>query len=355
MKYLATLFALLGVSAAHAIVKQLVIDGNVYPGYDPRFDIAYKQRRIEWGFSNKAPAGGIGPAQNMSSPDMACRFAPVQPPALMAVARAGSNITYSWGAYYQSHKGPVVTYMGRLAQPQQDPTTVDFFKIHENAYDTKTHLFGSEVMYNQNMTWTVQIPSNIKPGDYIVRHELIALHYALKEMGPEFYISCLNVKVLGDGTAEPKDTGRFPGAYKPDDPYLKFNLHNHENKYIPPGPKLFQGEYNAPKGDRPMVKETGMGSGPDWEAYKRMKGFGDYASESVVMRDDKLNPGGGGCIWEPGQAESTAVCTPINGGHEMLKTSTNGRGQFDYKMPSPAAPPKAAAVPPKAPAKRFVA
>jgi hypothetical protein len=124
--------------------------------------------------------------------------------------------------------------MGRLSSPKQDPTTVDFFKIHENAYDTKTHLFGSEVLYNNNMTWTIQIPSNLKAGDYIIRHELVALHYATKELGPEFYISCLNVKVLGDGTAEPtkEDTVRFPGAYKPDDPYLNFDLHRHENKYV---------------------------------------------------------------------------------------------------------------------------
>jgi hypothetical protein len=80
------------------------------------------------------------------------------------------------------------------------------------------------------------------------------------------------------------------------------------------------------------VKETGIGSGPSWEAYKVIKGFGDFTSESVVTRDDKLNPGGGGCIWEPGQAESTAVCTPINGGHSMIPSATNARGQFDYKL-----------------------
>jgi hypothetical protein len=124
--------------------------------------------------------------------------------------------------------------MGKLASPDQDPTTVDFFKIHENSYDTKTHEFGSEILYKNNMTWTVQIPSNLKAGEYLVRHELVALHYATRELGPEFYISCLNVKVLGDGTAEPSkaDTVRFPGAYKPDDPYLKFNVHHHENKYV---------------------------------------------------------------------------------------------------------------------------
>jgi hypothetical protein len=67
-------------------------------------DIDWKQKRIEWGYSKLSAAQGIGPAQNMSSADMACRFAPVQPPALMAVARAGSNVTYSWTAYYSGHK-----------------------------------------------------------------------------------------------------------------------------------------------------------------------------------------------------------------------------------------------------------
>jgi hypothetical protein len=81
-----------------------------YPGYDPRYDIAWKQNRIEWGFSSLSPAGGIGPAQNMSSADMACRFAPVKPPALMAVARAGSEVTYNWGAYYIGHKVSYLMY-----------------------------------------------------------------------------------------------------------------------------------------------------------------------------------------------------------------------------------------------------
>lgn len=95
-----------------------------------------------------------------------------------------------------------------------------------------------------------------------------------------------------------------------------------------------------------------MGSGSQWEAYKMVKGMGDYTSESVVKSDDKLNPGGGGCIWEPGQAESTAVCTPINGGHGMIPSLTNGRGQFDYKGKKPAGSvaPKSAAV-----SKRFTA
>jgi len=347
MKYLASLSAIVGLSAAHAIVKTLVIDGTTYPGYDPRYDISYKQKRVEWGFSNKAPAGGIGPTQNMSSADMACRFAPAQPPALMAVARAGSNITYQWGSYYIGHKGPVITYMGKLSKPDQDPTTVDFFKVDEDSYDTKTREFGSERLYKNGMKYTVNIPSNLKAGDYIVRHELVALHYGMKEQGPEFYISCLNVKVLGDGTTEPKpeDFARFPGAYKPDNPYLKFNVHSHENSYVSPGPKLFPAEHKAPTGPAPVVTETGMGSGPEWQRYLQVKNMGDYVSESVVKSDDKLNPGGGGCIWEPGQPKESGICTPINGGHDMIPSLTNARGQFDPKGPKAAAAAPASAKP----------
>jgi cellulase len=124
--------------------------------------------------------------------------------------------------------------MGRLDSPTQDPTTVDFFKIDEDSYHTDTRLFGSEVLYKNNMTYHLRIPSNLKAGDYIMRHELVALHYATLPQGPEFYISCLNVKVLGDGTAVPAkdETVRFPGAYKPDNPYLAFDLYHHANKYV---------------------------------------------------------------------------------------------------------------------------
>lgn len=109
---------------------------------------------------------------------------------------------------------------------------------------------------------------------------------------------------------------------------------------VSPGPKVWPAEFNAPKGERPVVKETGTGSGPQWEAYKRLKAMSDAASEGVIMRDRKVNPGGGGCIWEPGQPESSAICTPINGGHDFVPTNTNARGQYDYKSKNKAAVPK---------------
>jgi hypothetical protein len=123
--------------------------------------------------------------------------------------------------------------MGRLNSPTQDPTTVDLFKIHEATYDPKNDLWANDMLVNNKNSWKVQIPSDIKAGDYIIRHEIVALHYAVREnAGPEFLISCANVKVLSDGTVEPKDTVRFPGAYKADTPSLKVNVYYHENRYV---------------------------------------------------------------------------------------------------------------------------
>jgi hypothetical protein len=72
-----------------------------------------------------------------------------------------------------------------------------------------------------------------------------------------------------------------------------------------------------------------------WEVYKALKKAGDSVHEGVVNRDDAMNPGGGGCRWEPGADPSTAKCTPLNGGHTMVNSGTNGYGQFDLKPLKP--------------------
>jgi hypothetical protein len=69
-----------------------------------------------------------------------------------------------------------------------------------------------------------QIPSDIKPGTYVVRTELLALHgntLGGSVKGAEFYVGCFNVDVIGSGTASPEGV-TFPGAYKDGDIGLTF-------------------------------------------------------------------------------------------------------------------------------------
>lgn len=60
----------------------------------------------------------------------------------------------------------------------------------------------------------------------------MALHFAVSTtpgfewspIGPQFYMACFNVKVIGDGTAAPKGLP-FPGGYSLEkDPGLTYNL-----------------------------------------------------------------------------------------------------------------------------------
>jgi hypothetical protein len=60
--------------------------------------------------------------------------------------------------------------------------------------------------------WTLTIPKSLKPGNYMIRHELIMLEL----MPPQFYPDCAQLTVEGDGTAFPSEEYlvKFPGAYK---------------------------------------------------------------------------------------------------------------------------------------------
>jgi cellulase len=88
-----------------------------------------------------------------------------------------------------------------------------------------TATWGSDVLIRQNNSWTVNIPSDIKPGKYVVRHEIIALQFANKgtpdgvgstNTGAQFYPICANIEVIGSGMVTPSGV-KFPGGYSPRD------------------------------------------------------------------------------------------------------------------------------------------
>jgi cellulase len=99
----------LGLVAAHGHVSHFIVDGNTYPAFDPSFDYEEKWnvKRIQWGFAKGK--GGVGPVENVASPDIACRYRPLKAPAIEAEVRAGSTISFQWLDWFQSHKGPVLT------------------------------------------------------------------------------------------------------------------------------------------------------------------------------------------------------------------------------------------------------
>lgn len=100
-------------------------------------------------------------------------------------------------------------YLAYLPDPQAKPQNLSFFKIDEKGYDLKTNLWANEKLIKEDRKNTVQIPSDIKPGTYVLRTELLALHYSSTQ-GPQFYPHCFNILVEGSGTASPPGV-KFPG------------------------------------------------------------------------------------------------------------------------------------------------
>ena len=66
----------------------------------------------------------------------------------------------------------------------------------------------------------VTLPSNIAPGQYLIRHEIIALHLANQKGGAEFYPSCAQLRIGGNGTSTPSanELVSLPGVYDDNDP-----------------------------------------------------------------------------------------------------------------------------------------
>lgn len=76
-----------------------------------------------------------------------------------------------------------------------------------------------------------KIPSDIEPGLYVLRSELLSLHGNGQYMNPglkglpQFYTHCFNIEITGNGTAKPHGV-KFPGGYPKNDPGVNFILGN---------------------------------------------------------------------------------------------------------------------------------
>jgi hypothetical protein len=129
-------------------------------------------------------------------------------------------------------------------------------------------LWANEELIKADRKDTFQLPSDIKPGMYVLRTELIALHYASKT-GPQFYPHCFNIEIKGDGTASPEGV-KIPGAYKAKDPSLYGNLwaksgaaaEKDWESYVIPGPPKYAGKYGAPTGPVAVLTEKERGIFP---------------------------------------------------------------------------------------------
>ncbi|KAL2368029.1 murein transglycosylase [Blastomyces gilchristii SLH14081] len=229
---------------AHGTVTGILADGNYIGGYlIGKYPYIPNPPAVA-GWSTTATDNGFVDGSSYTSPNIICHR-DAQPGAATAEVSAGSTIELQWTEWPESHHGPVLDYLANCNGDcsKVDKTSLEFFKIQEAGLvdGSKTPgKWASDDLIANNNTWRLTIPSTIAPGNYVLRHEIIALHSAHEDNGAQNYPQCFNLKITGSGTANPQGK-RATTLYKSTDPGIKINIYNPLNGYEIPGPALFNG------------------------------------------------------------------------------------------------------------------
>ncbi|KAK8200873.1 hypothetical protein M8818_006190 [Zalaria obscura] len=240
----ALLGSLVSSVAAHGYVSGIVAGGTFYEGYSPSFQYA-SPAPVVIGWSDPEDlSNGFVPPSNYSGPDIICHLG-ATPGQTHATIAAGDQVEFQWTAWPESHHGPVITYLANCNGECEsvDKTTLEFFKIDAVGLVDDTTVpgtWGSDQLIANNNSWVVNIPTTLAAGNYVARHEIIALHSAGTADGAQNYPQCINLKITGSGTAAPAGT-LGEKLYSEDDAGILVNIYQSLSTYDIPGPTLWSG------------------------------------------------------------------------------------------------------------------
>lgn len=230
--------------SAHAFVQGIVVDGTFYTGYlvtsyppqsDPPASIGWTETATDLGFVTPDAFG---------SADIICHSSATNAQAI-ATVHAGGTVTMQWSTWPSSHHGPLMTYMASCHGycTTVDKTTLEFFKIDQVGLisdTTEPGTWATEEMIANNFSWVIIIPSSIASGQYVLRHEILALQSGLNLNGTQSYPQCINLKVTSGGSDVPPGT-LGESLYSETDPGISVDIYETGLTYTSPGPPLYTG------------------------------------------------------------------------------------------------------------------
>jgi hypothetical protein len=238
MRILSTLAVFLSTitTLAHAhgqIIKYTVVGGESIPGWD------YWKKTVTAAWHCENGDNGFVDAKDINSPDIICHKNATPAPKYLHV-QAGQTINMKWNQWPDSHKGPIISY---IASCEGECTSVDKTKLEWVKFQ-QAGLAGKEWVTDRFLkagkTSNATIPAALKAGNYVLRHEMIALH-AAQNGNAQFYPQCVNLKVSGTGQAVPKGGVRGTKLYRPKEPGVVYDLYKKEvSRYPIPGPPVWK-------------------------------------------------------------------------------------------------------------------
>jgi len=155
-------------------------------------------------------------------------------------------VTFDWeggdGSNWPHNTGPMMTYMascGSTPCNEFESANAQWFKIQQVGRKENGEWAQADLM--NGAVARVTIPDNLAPGNYLIRHEILALHLGTTVGGAEFYPSCAQIRVGGDQTGQPEanELVRLPGGYSDNDPGIVVpDVFNPDAPYTFPGPAV---------------------------------------------------------------------------------------------------------------------
>ncbi|KAJ7635657.1 glycoside hydrolase family 61 protein, partial [Mycena polygramma] len=241
---LLTSLSLIAPAAAHGYIANVTVDGTPYKGND----LAQNEEKPFASVIRQKYSASPVLASNLTSRDIICGVGADKPASDVAPVNAGDTISIAYtsdgdGSHWIHEEGPVLTYLadcGDIACNKFDATTASWFKIDQQGKNATGDWPVQAGLFAGNPA-TVTIPANLRSGNYLLRHEIVALHAAQTEGKAEFYPNCVQVKVIGKGNATrtTEELVSFPGAYRETDPDMTYDVYSDKTApYICPGPRV---------------------------------------------------------------------------------------------------------------------
>ncbi|KAL8769863.1 MAG: hypothetical protein Q9209_004301 [Squamulea sp. 1 TL-2023] len=243
-----------------------------------------------WAAPGDKDNGFINPG-NYSNPDIICHK-DATPGELYATVAAGSTVQLQWAEWPESHHGPVIDYLANCNGEctSVEKTALKFNKIDGEGLRDWTTMPGnwaSDELRAANNSWTVTIPKSVAPGNYVLRHEIIALHSSHNPDGAQNYPQCVNLKVTGSGTDKLASGTLGIELYKPDDAGIFLNIYEKLSTYTVPGPKLYSG---ASSPDTPVTTSSADNGSPSSTTSTGASSVGGYGTVSPVQTSSTTIP-----------------------------------------------------------------
>ncbi|KAL2106570.1 hypothetical protein VUR80DRAFT_6533 [Thermomyces stellatus] len=263
---LALLGGLASTALAHGTVTSFTTDGKENQGF--LLDYYYMEQNGEtppehfgW-YAENLDNGFVEPA-SFGEPDIICHKN-ARPATATASVAAGGVVEFQWTEWPDSHIGPVLTYVANCGGDcaDVDKETLQWVKIDEAGYDAETGQWAAIALIESGNKWATTVPETLAPGNYVFRHEIIALHGAGSENGAQNYPQCFNIEITGTGTDNPEGV-LGTELYTADEPGILYDPYTGDDSgYVIPGPALYGSGSTTPGEPIPPVNSTAPVPGP---------------------------------------------------------------------------------------------